>query len=44
MVTVFGKDDKDDLTAAERNAVKAMLTKYEAQLSSRKRAASEQDR
>ena len=33
MVTVFGKDDKDNLTAAERNAVKAMLTKYEAQLS-----------
>ena len=30
MVTVFGKDDKDNLTAAERNAVKAMLTKYEA--------------
>ena len=32
MVTVFGKDDKDNLTAAERNAVKAMLAKYEAQL------------
>ncbi len=33
MVTVFGKDDKDNLTAAERNAVKTMLTRYEAQLS-----------
>jgi len=30
--TVFGTDDKENLTAAERNAVKAMLTKYEAQL------------
>jgi hypothetical protein len=32
MVTVFGKDDKDNLTAEERNAIKAMLAKYEAQL------------
>ncbi len=32
MVIVFGKDDKDNLTLAERNEVKAMLTKYEAQL------------
>lgn len=27
-VTVFGKDDKDNLTALERNAVKAMLAKF----------------
>jgi hypothetical protein len=32
MVTVFGKDDKDNLTAAERNAVRAMFTGYGAQL------------
>jgi hypothetical protein len=32
LVTVFGKDDKENLTAAERSAVKAMLTKYAAQL------------
>jgi hypothetical protein len=32
MVTAFGKDDKSNLTAAERNAVKAMLTRYGAQL------------
>ncbi len=32
MVTVFGKDEKGNLTAAERNAVKAMLTRYEAEL------------
>jgi len=32
LVTVFGKNDKDNLTAAERNAVKVMLAKYAAQL------------
>jgi hypothetical protein len=32
MVTVFGKQDKDNLTAAERNAVKALLSQYGAQL------------
>jgi hypothetical protein len=32
MVTAFGKDDKANLTAAERNAVRAMLTRYGAQL------------
>ena len=32
MVTVFGKHDKDNLSAAERNVVKAMLTRYESQL------------
>jgi hypothetical protein len=32
MVTVFGKDDKDNLSAAERSAVKAMLIRYEARL------------
>jgi hypothetical protein len=32
MVTVFGKDEKVNLTAAERNAVRAMLVKYEAHL------------
>jgi hypothetical protein len=32
MVTVFGKDDKENLTTAERKAVKAMLTKCKTQL------------
>jgi hypothetical protein len=35
MVIVFGKDDKDNLTPAERNEVKAMLAKYEVQLNKR---------
>jgi hypothetical protein len=34
MVAVYGKGEKDNLTAVERNAVKAMLTRYEAQLRS----------
>ena len=36
LVTVFGKDSKDNLSAAERNAVRAMLARYEAQLKPRK--------
>jgi hypothetical protein len=34
MVAVYGKGKKDNLTAVERSAVKAMLTRYEAQLRS----------
>jgi len=31
-VTVFGKGEKDNLSAAERNAVKSLLARYEARL------------
>ncbi len=32
MVTVFGKDDKDNLSPAERSQIKAMLAGFEARL------------